>query len=234
MAASLAGKLGFAISATFGRIGRAQIRPIIARSYSHKRRINDVLQQCLAWWLRFLRTYVPRPVPTNLEQLPTIVSYSDGEGGNAGIGVAAWAPWLARPVAAYTVVPNHIRALWAKARSSEQYNDIYLVEAVGPLVLLLTFPRLMRNALWLHFIDNAAAEAALIKGSSTVASSNLIISSTWEMCHKRALLPYFDRVESKANPVDGLSRQVFAGPWAEVKIACFPVGLLETLPAVCT
>ena len=41
---------------------------------------------------------------------------------------------------------------------------------------------------------------------------------------------YFDRVESKANPVDGLSRGMAEGPWRQVLKARLPEKL-ETLLA---
>ena len=233
VAASLAGKLGFTISATFGRIGRSQIRPISARAYSYKRKLHDHLKACLVWWLRYLRTYSPRPVPTSLELLPTLVSYSDGEGGDAGIGVAVWVPWLRRPLAAFLTVPESIRQSWAVARGTDQCNDIFVIEALGPLVLLTTFPKIMRNALWIHYIDNTAAEASLIRGSSSLATSNNIVCLTWELCHQNSLWPYFDRVESKANPVDKLSRGCFWGPWDEVKAASFPSARLRAIQNAC-
>ena len=77
-AASLSGKLGFTISATFGRVGRSKIGPIIRRAYSNITRLSRNLQCCLLWWLRYLRTYLPRPIPASLEAILTIPSYSDG------------------------------------------------------------------------------------------------------------------------------------------------------------
>ena len=94
IAASLCGKLGFTITATFGRVGRAKIRPIMRRAYSKITALSMNLECCLRWWLVYLRNYSPRPVPTSLHTLPTIISYSDGEGGRAGVGVAAWVPGL--------------------------------------------------------------------------------------------------------------------------------------------
>ena len=109
-----------------------------------------------------------------------------------------------------------------KARNSVERNDIFAIEALGPLLLLSVFPRVMRNALWIHYIDNTAAECSLIRGSSRLDSASCIVGATWEACVKRGLLLYFDRVESKANPVDRLSRGVFEGPWDKVEIASFP------------
>ena len=222
VAASLAGKLGFSLSATAGRFGRAMLRPILARSYSWKWALDDNLRACIWWWFRFLVSFAPRPIPTNLESLVTLISYSDGEGGDGGVGAAVWAPWLERPLATFCYVPTSIRDAWAKARDSVEWNDIFAIEAVGPLLLLSVFPRVMRNALWIHYIDNTAAESSLIRGSSRLDSASCIVGATWEACVKRGLLPYFDRVESKANPVDRLSRGVFKGPWDKVEIAYFP------------
>ena len=88
-AASLTGKLGFAITATFGRVGRARMRPLFRRAYSNAVAVNEEIKSCLLWWLQFFRNYRPRPVPAYINSLPYIVSYSDGEGQAAGVGVAA-------------------------------------------------------------------------------------------------------------------------------------------------
>ena len=42
-------------------------------------------------------------------------------------------------------------------------------------------------------------------------------------------LAWFDRVESKSNPVDGLSRGVMKGPWADVVEAKIPSGLMQKI-----
>jgi hypothetical protein len=233
MASSLAGKMGFAMSATFGRVGRAKLRPIINRAYSPARAVNDNLKTCLLWWCHLLHNYTPRPVPTSLESFPTIVSYSDGEGGNGGVGAAAWIPGHERPVAVYGEVPHDIRLMWAAMAGTPGYKDIFLVEAIGPLLLLWTFPRLMRNALWIHYIDNESAEASLISGTSALPAADHITSLTWDTCARRCLMPYFDRVASKSNPVDKLSRGDRNGPWRGVIKANFPVEALMRLAMEC-
>ena len=71
----------------------------------------------------------------------------EGMGGSAGVGVAAWLPWADHPTAAYTKVPPRIRAMWSGMAGRADYKDIFLIEAIGPLLLLTAFPRAMRNAL---------------------------------------------------------------------------------------
>jgi len=91
----------------------------------------------------------------------------------------------------------------------------------------------MRSALWIHYIDNESAESSLISGTSALPSADHIVGLTWELCAARSLMPYFDRVESKANPVDGLSRGVMSEAWREVVKARFPIAELEQLAKDC-
>ena len=61
-ASSLTGKLGFALCAVFGRIGRTQLRPINDRAcHRHKSlELNSQLRSCVAWWIKFLQTYITK------------------------------------------------------------------------------------------------------------------------------------------------------------------------------
>ena len=168
-----------------------------------------------------------------LRSLPTIVSYSDGEGSLAGVGVAAWCPWLEHPVAAYTRVPQEVRDMWADLAGKPSYKDIFLIEAVGPLLILEAFPKLVKDALWIHFIDNSGSEASLVSGSSSIDAGDHIVGMTWERIAKRRLWPFFDRVESSANPVDKLSRGKSSGPWRRVVEVQFPTSELMALADEC-
>jgi len=170
----------------------------------------------------------------SLADVELVVSYSDGEGGDAGVGVAVWSRERPRPLAAFAVVPDVVRKLWGRvAGRAPPYNDIFLIEAVGPLLVLYTFPNVVKNKLWIHFIDNTAAQSALIRGSSSVASGDQVVGLTWHRIQRLSTRPFFERVESKANPVDGLSRGRREGPWSEVHPANFPVHELLPLAIEC-
>ena len=156
-----------------------------------------------------------------------MISYSDGEGADAGVGIGLWLPNDSTPLAAYLKVPRELRTLWAQQRA--RCNDIFQIEAIGPLLVLATWPDHMANCLWIHFIDNAAAQSALVNGSSSVASGDLIVGHTWEMIAERCIYPWFDRVDSKSNPVDGLSRGKWDGPWSTIVTAHLPTPLLRDL-----
>ena len=109
------------------------------------------------------------------------------------------------------------------------HNDIFELEAIGPLVILATWPNLMTDRLWLHFIDNTAAQASMVKGSSSVMSGDLLVGHTWDYIARRRVIPWFDRVDSKSNPVDGLSRGDRSGPWSRVQQARLPSALVRDL-----
>ena len=88
------------------------------------------------------------------------------------------------------------------------HYDIYEIEGVGPCLVLHHFGHLIpEGSLWIHFIDNEAALATLVKGSSSVMSGEVITAHTHSLIAASGLWPWFGRVSSKDNPVDQLSRK---------------------------
>jgi len=222
LAGQLYGKLVFAASQLYGRFGCAKLRPFVRRQHEPSRlALNPQLKEAIAWWRFHLFEAPPRTVPVNPENRPYFVSYSDGEGDLAGVGIALFAPKIQNftPLAGYIAVPKRIRELWARQRQRTLgYFDIQEIEAIGPLLILHNWGYLLRDALWVHYIDNAGALAALVKGSSSVTQTDLIVGDTWSRIASLSILPWFDRVDTKSNPVDGLSRGKMNGPWRLVEI----------------
>ena len=230
-AASLTGKLGFTLCASFGRFGRAKLRPYIRRCNESRVALNPQIRSANRFWLQFLASYTPRPIPAWLDGMEMVVSYSDGEGAEAGLGIAVWSSKCPKaPLAAYCKIPDAIRDLWSKQVTAER-NDIYCIEAVGPLAIAVTFPNIVKNALWMHWIDNSAAQYALVRGSSSILSGDVIVGETWRRVQKLNAFLYVDRVESEANPVDGLSRGRRDGPWTRISQALLPKNLVNLLAA---
>jgi hypothetical protein len=207
------------------------LRPIKRRQYEKRSNMNPQLENSLRWWLKFLKSYTPRSIPVCLKDKKVVVSYSDGEG-SGGVGCAVWVPGK-RPKAAFMKMPWMLRRLWAMQTErtflGEDQRDIFEIEAIGPLMILNQWPDLLTDCLWLHFIDNTAAQSALAKGSSSVESGDVIVSETWRHIVNLRCLPWFDRVASKSNPVDGLSRGVFDGPWENVEDGRLPKGMLAKI-----
>ena len=60
-----------------------------------------------------------------------------------------------------------------------------------------------------------------MKGGSKVMGTDTIVAMTWHKCGKINASPWFDRVDAKSIPVDGLSRGNFASDWDIVPLV-FP------------
>ena len=116
-----------------------------------------------------------------------------------------------------------------------ELHDIIEIEGVGPLIMLHNWGSVLRHSLWIHFIDNSSAQGSLVKGSSSVHQQDVIVGATWELIAELDVLAWFDRVDSKSNPVDGLSRQDFSRRhlcnWVW-KPVFFPKSLRKALAAV--
>ena len=125
-----------------------------------------------------------------------------------------------------------MRRLWSIQKNSywedDEFRDIIEIEAIGPLLILYNWPWLLRDALWINFFDNNGALGALVRGSSSVHEQDLIVGETWSLIASNRVLAWFDRVDSKSNPVDGISRKDFSGIWQWRQIY-FPTSLLKLL-----
>ena len=62
---------------------------------------------------------------------------------------------------------------------------------------------------------------AHISGGLTLAASMVIVGLTWAKIAKINACPWFDRVDTKSNPVDGLRRGDLSGDWDLVPLV-FP------------
>ena len=95
--------------------------------------------------------------------------------------------------------------------------------------VLHNWGQFMVGALWVHYIDNAAALATLVRGSSSILCGDVIVGYTWKKISSLNVGAWFERVSSAANPVDGLSRGSKCGPWREVQQLEMPLTLLGEL-----
>ena len=61
-----------------------------------------------------------------------------------------------------------------------------------------------------------------------MVQQEVIVGHTWSRVARLNVLPWFDTVDSKSNPVDGLSRKDFSGEWRWLPIS-FPEDILRQL-----
>ena len=126
--------------------------------------LNPQLKSCIAWWIRHLPVLPARPVPINMETRRVMISYSDGEGSYAQVGIALWAQGQKMARAGIVRIPDDLRTQWDSKRKGNWYHDICEVEPVGPLLVLANFGVDLVDCLWLHFVDNSGALSSLVRG----------------------------------------------------------------------
>ena len=233
LAGKLYGKLMLMSSQYFGRLGRALLRAFSRRQHEMERSgLNPQLIAAIRFWIENMRSLRPREVPVSLATAPLFLSHSDGEGEGAGVGTGLWLP-DGSCVGGYIKLPELVREVWSRASTCGDHSDIFEIEAVGPALILHNWGNLIQpGALWLHFIDNEAALANLVKGSSSVLGGEVITAYTHATIAEFGLWSWFDRVASSDNPVDQLPRGKPKGPWQLLDIEFPPVlfrGLNEYL-----
>ena len=88
-----------------------------------------------------------------------VITYSDGEGADAGVGVAIWPSGFNRPQAGRLLVPDVVRKAWSSSRCApgDPFYDIQEIDGIGPLLALTNWKEALTDALWMHFIDNNGA-----------------------------------------------------------------------------
>ncbi|CAK0843649.1 unnamed protein product [Prorocentrum cordatum] len=230
-ASRLVDRLGFASTQLFGRRGRAQLRSFVRRAHEPGRaELNPQMASALRWWAEALLRQRPREVLTDPSSLDWVLSYSDGEGSEAGIGVVLWSSRLPVPEAGRIVVPRELRHLWHPTLDTDPLaTDVYEVEALGPILILdENWLGVMQGSLWLHFIDKEGALSCLVKGASSVFAGEAIAGMTWARIASQKVWAWFDRAASASDVVDGLSRGDWTQPW-KYKPIVLPRGLHAAL-----
>jgi len=171
-AESLHGKLGFATTALFGRVGRASLQPLVQRAHRPER---WVWTEAMSHMTGFLSTVFASPLlrkSVRLEQssaphvlVNTDASFALGPRGQRGLGVVVWDAATNRRFYSSRLCPDGIIA-----RHFQNADHIICqLEMLAALAAYLTFPDVLAGRRVLHFIDNTAALSALVHGYSSAA-----------------------------------------------------------------
>ena len=86
-----------------------------------------------------------------------------------------------------------------KRSQTGQDTVIFEIEAIGPYLAAIIWPSLLADQPWIHFIDNKAAQSALIKGSSNSRTGDVIAGETWNLFRELRSWLWVERVAS--NPI---------------------------------
>ena len=86
----------------------------------HRCSLDALQKSCLHCWISNLHLARPRAVFLPGEHRNLVISYSDGEGGDVGVGIVAWCPdrFCPVPIAGLSLAPEIVRCLWSMQRGS--------------------------------------------------------------------------------------------------------------------
>ena len=203
-ALSLRGKIAFAESNLYGRVGAAVGHILADWARSHRRRpATRELKEALARVTLALEVAPARVIRPRGDG-PVAVMFLDGAvedkvtiGGVLVLPGGATEHWGC-------VVPELITESW-KSRA-DQVQVIGQAEVYPALVARLTWAEHLRGKRVVTFIDNESARIALVKQYSSVLASLRILTCCSAFDAARGVDCWYARVPSDANPADAPSR----------------------------
>ena len=210
-AAKLKGKLSFAATTLWGKVGRAFLLAISERQYSAKQRkgLDSALTSALTMWVRLIAGAKPRQIYLGSQKPADYVLFTDGfapdpergENGIAGIGGVLFQrkPFAAKYFSAE--VRDDEIAEWLPRK-----NQIAMIELLGVVKALVTFDEVLAKRSLIVFTDSEVVEGALIKGYSSRSDVCHLVGLFWEIVSDLETLVYVTRVSTDANIADTISR----------------------------
>jgi hypothetical protein len=210
-AGKLKGKLSFAASQFWGKIGRAFLRALAERQYlrSTVTALTPPLVASLKQWLLILHEGRPRSLDLVADQTADVVIFTDGyfpdwrkgdvAPGRVG-GVIFSRRWT-RPAHYTYEVPEALMAKWLPRK-----NQIVMIELLGVVMAFEFWHELVRNSSVLLFVDSEPVQGALVKGYSHFEDMCELTGVFWALVDELNALVYIDRVPTDGNVADGPSR----------------------------
>ena len=212
-ASSLFGKLGFTLSAAYGKVGRAATQPLIQRC--HRDRAPYVFSDGLQRMHDFLEKLLPSLPPMEVPIAPSALAPGHGMGaayvysdasyerdGTNGLGIALIDPVSGERLYAAGVCPQWLFDSFKPDRKTY----IAQLEALATVLVYTTFGARLRGRKVYHFCDNTVALSAALHGYANqpdlADASNALHCAA---CGLRIDL-WLEWVASKANLADVPSR----------------------------
>ena len=106
----------------------------------------------------------------------------------------------------------HMSDQWISALEPRE-NQIFAAESFCSLLVPFNLPHLFRGRDVLWFVDNEAAAAAMIRGSSGSSDVDRIVQLASVLMLKLGARLWVEWINSDSNPSDGLSRIGITDPW---------------------
>ena len=208
-AGKLRGDLMWFFSMCMGHLGKLA-GPVLT---AHQRGDESALSKEEASYLRALRAAVcvaqPRDVLVLHQSPPVTRIYSDASFENdiLRLGWVIFIPGT-MPVAGTCIVPPEVISTW-KHRSQQ----IFPGETVAALVIALIHGPALGARDAIHFVDNQASVASLVRVTSSEVDVLFIVQQVHLAYLRIKSRMWYEWLDSDSNPADGLSRSGLSDAW---------------------
>lgn len=164
---------------------------------------DEVKARC-AWLREFLLHAPPREISFFPSVRPVLV-FTDGAAEDSGVscGAVVFDPVSRERWVFHVPVPLKLVSHW---QSNGSKHVVSQAELLPVLLVLHTFPKMLRNRRLLFFVDNEGVRFSLIKGASRAELSRDMVLGVARMVAHLCCLPWYLRVPSESNPADAPSR----------------------------
>ena len=208
-AASLRGKLYFAATSAYGKVGRAALQPILQRQDGNGRsldRLTPAIILSLKFFITLLNHMPDREVVLGACRRAPLLVWSDAswERGVGWLGFVVYDPERSRFFYSDSPVPSHVLDFFVHKK-----QKIGQCEILAAAMVYTSMPALFRGREAIHWIDNTSAISCLLHGYSGKLDSALLVNSFHLFNAGLRVRVHFEYVESKANVADLPSRQEF-------------------------
>ena len=226
-AASLRGKLYFACTQAFGRVGRAALQSFVARQYSYESNLDDSLLTAIAFFQQFIEhaDAIPRTYYIDASTAPPLFLWTDAswENDSGHMGIILYIPEVQRFFYAHAEVPLWMKNKWVP--SMQKIGQAEILAAIIPYLSLPPSLLFRRNVI--HFVDNTSAINALLNGYSKAPDSAWMVNIFHTANARIQANPWWEHVDSKANCADMPSRMDFEYVKSVLRAVEFPIVLDE-------
>ena len=206
----LRGRLHWFNSCLFGRSPCNAMHNLSKRAQGHDQShaLGDVLQASLTVLLNHLEHAPPLTIRlTSGRNLYVFTdgSYEPGAAIQAGVG-GLIVDEAGNPLRFFC---DQVGELDLEILSRESNHPIYAIELLAVLIALTAWEEMLFDTFTVVFVDNTAAQSALISGNSSTECGRFILEHLIEVEHRTAMRPWFGWVPSYSNPSDPPSRGVY-------------------------
>ena len=231
LAGRLAGKGSYLATQVNGRVGRAALKPLFGRQHTStpNRKLTHALRAGCVSLMHILDWAPPRFVPfaPSTSKAPVLLADAFFQVGGArwnvgdsdmpavwpaeslddcanGLGAVLLPVDGSRPEYFASSVPTEVLAAFATRR-----QFIFFLEAVAQCLPAWHWAQRLAGGpagAFVSFCDNSSAQGALVKGYTADPPCNVLIALYWSSMAVLGAAPWFERVSSKDNIADAVSR----------------------------